>query len=642
MGKTKKNRPHKKKNNPIGIPSVKEFEEFDDSDLESHSPIQAIIDGLQSGNDDKLNALQNLAVISLNMEKVKLICQSDIARIAAPLLFDPNDEVRNAAAGALRNLSVCSIEVCEFLVEQDVMTPLLALLSKYAANSWIPKFDPELKNQMDIKSDTFLQSVNLLWNLCESTSVALDNFNQTQLLNSFIRCLDYNIYGLEIAIGVAQCILVISEDNRNTWTILMEYFVPQAMNALNNLDEDFQHVMLRTVLAAILSNIPAVAAANSNLILTTLSKTLNFSHKEILNRISSTLPLEKKDDFSEINENFIEEETAAEANLRHRKMDLPSDIEIEIKNVGLLLEAQRIAAETISNLCSQEDEEWVDEDESDNEMVHDYDVSNHSSSTNLQNIDKIPVEILEAVKSLGLVEQLWLRVQTLADNVFHILRESAPNLLKKFKSLRISALLCLQNLCNCLSTEDLGGADAIYNVWVEIGQQVFQGPQDPLVLEPATSLMRSTLEHLKSRPDLFEKMTENDLQMILKGLHNCTMSEIRANWIRMLGILGCLLPEVLVKLIMAFILDTCQNEYDVWTISEGLDAFMDMFENNDWHNILQELNILQKTKEFERVLRNKMRQQKRDLKDRYPAVQTVRSNLQRFNKYLEKEMSKLS
>jgi len=197
-------------------------------------------------------------------------------------------------------------------------------------------------------------------------------------------------------------------------------------------------------------------------------------------------------------------------------MDLPTEIEIEIRNVGLLLEAQRISAEIISNQCSSEDEEWVDEEDSDNEVVHDYDASKNNSSTNLQNLDKIPVEILEAVKSLGLVEKLWQRAQPIADNVFCILRETAPSLLKKSKSLRISTLLCLQNLCNFMSTEDLGGAGAIYNVWVEIGQQVFQGPQDPLILEPGTSLMRSTLEHLKNRPDLFDKMTDSDLQMILK------------------------------------------------------------------------------------------------------------------------------
>lgn len=35
-----------------------------------------------------------------------------------------------------------------------------------------------------------------------------------------------------------------------------------------------------------------------------------------------------------------------------------------------------------------------------------------------------------------------------------------------------------------------------------------------------------------------------------------------------------------------------------------------------------------------------MRQQRRDLKERYPAVQTVRTNLTRFIRYMETEADK--
>lgn len=44
---------------------------------------------------------------------------------------------------------------------------------------------------------------------------------------------------------------------------------------------------------------------------------------------------------------------------------------------------------------------------------------------------------------------------------------------------------------------------------------------------------------------------------MLDGVRNCSMPEIRANWLRMLGTLGCLLPEPLVKVIVAFIVETC-------------------------------------------------------------------------------------
>lgn len=108
-----------------------------------------------------------------------------------------------------------------------------------------------------------------------------------------------------------------------------------------------------------------------------------------------------------------------------------------------------------------------------------------------------------------------------------------------------------------MSKEDLGGAEAVYNVWLDIGQQVFQGSQDANILEASTSLMRATLEHLKNSAELFQQMSENDLQLILTGAQNCCDPEIRANWMRMLGILGSLLPEPLVKKITQFLVATC-------------------------------------------------------------------------------------
>lgn len=68
-------------------------------------------------------------------------------------------------------------------------------------------------------------------------------------------------------------------------------------------------------------------------------------------------------------------------------------------------------------------------------------------------------------------------------------------------------------MCNTMSSEDLGGPSNLYAMWVELGQQVFKGPQDPTILEPSTSLMRSALDHLKKNPELFSQMTDNDLEV---------------------------------------------------------------------------------------------------------------------------------
>lgn len=158
-----------------------------------------------------------------------------------------------------------------------------------------------------------------------------------------------------------------------------------------------------------------------------------------------------------------------------------------------------------------------------------------------------------------------------------------------------------------MTTEELGGSATIYEVWLDLGRQIFQISQDADGLEASSALMRATLEHLKKSPEHFHQVSETDLQYFLDGFQKCDKSEIRANYLRMLGTLGCLLPENFVKKIMEFILEASVKEDDVWTISEALDSFMDMFSDNDWNQIVYEMNVIGKSKELERILKTKVR-----------------------------------
>lgn len=64
-------------------------------------------------------------------------------------------------------------------------------------------------------------------------------------------------------------------------------------------------------------------------------------------------------------------------------------------------------------------------------MVHDYDTASSAANGSLQNTDSLPVEVLEAIKSLGLVEKLWQRAQPIPENVLDILAVSDVALTKK-------------------------------------------------------------------------------------------------------------------------------------------------------------------------------------------------------------------
>lgn len=205
MGKTKKSKSKTAKVNPLGIPSARDIEldeELIANETHPEGAIASITEQLQSVClEEKMCGIQSLAFLALNPQKASSIIESDIIKIVSPLLMDTNNSVRNAVSGALRNLSLCGVEICENLVEQDVLTPLLTLLNEYAHNvEWVPVFDRSVPHceQLDQFSDTFLQAINLVWNLCESDSIALDNFNQTSVLQSFVRYLDYKVFGIDI------------------------------------------------------------------------------------------------------------------------------------------------------------------------------------------------------------------------------------------------------------------------------------------------------------------------------------------------------------------------------------------------------------------------------------------------------------
>uniref|UniRef100_A0A182W8K4 Alpha-carbonic anhydrase domain-containing protein n=1 Tax=Anopheles minimus TaxID=112268 RepID=A0A182W8K4_9DIPT len=647
MGKAKKLKLHHNKPNPTGLMEVNELiEQGLAESAKSGTPVEAIVEQLESAVvEEKICGLQSLATICQGEANIGELVRNNVIRIAASLLVDPDQSVRHATAGALRNLSVISVELCEFMVDQDVLTPLLALLVRFPSNGqWTPTFDKNMQNQMDEHSDTFLHAVNLLWNLCESTSDALNAFNQSQLLENFVSFLDYNVYGQEIAIAVAQCLLVVSEDNASSWRVLANHGA-ELLSLLTIQATDNATLMLRALSAGIIGNVPVLLSSHTSKVLISVSKTLEMNHRSALGNLTSMLPLEQQKDLVDLevtDDVVFDDETEAQSHQRRRKADLPSEGELTVRDVGRLLQAQRIAAEILTNICSSEDDWQSESNDNDNnagsdaESVYDYDTNGLNES--VENTDKISVEVLEAIKSLALVEKLWQKAQPVAENVYQILVESEQSTLKKLDALRISAMLCLHNLCNNISTDDLGGPTAVYNVWIDLGQQVFQGQRNAKLLEASTSLMRAALEHLRKSPELFQQMTENDLQLMLNGVTGCEDIEIRANWLRMLGILGCLLPESHVKVIIDFVLNTCANEADVWVLAEALDSMMDIFADNDWHSIMHELGMVTKCKQLDRIMREKLKRDKRQLGDRFPAVSTVRTNLGRFCKYLETEL----
>lgn len=80
--------------------------------------------------EEKYCGLQTFAFIIESPENIEQAIERGVVKAVGPLLLDPAGSVRNAAAGSLRNLSAVQLEVCDSLMEQDIMTPLICWFEK--------------------------------------------------------------------------------------------------------------------------------------------------------------------------------------------------------------------------------------------------------------------------------------------------------------------------------------------------------------------------------------------------------------------------------------------------------------------------------------------------------------------------------
>lgn len=160
------------------------------------------------------------------------------------------------------------------------------------------------------------------------------------------------------AIAVGQCLLVLSEDNPVAWRILIQF--SQELIILSNVDDTHRTILLRILATAILSNVPALASAHVNQIFATLSLALDINHRQLIGKFTSSLPLNDNENKNgpeiEVIDEQMDQETDEEASTRRRRQDLPTANDIESEEIGWVLEAQRIAAETLTNLSSSNDD----------------------------------------------------------------------------------------------------------------------------------------------------------------------------------------------------------------------------------------------------------------------------------------------
>ncbi|XP_046962167.1 HEAT repeat-containing protein 3 [Vanessa cardui] len=640
MGKIRK----RKANKGDIIESTPDDEELPVGSKEN--AIQTMIDQIQTANvEEKYCGLQTFAMLIESPGSLQQMIDRGIVKIVAPLLFDQASSIRNAAAGSLRNMSTVSLDMCDLLMEHDVMTPLICYFHEYA-ETWSPDVNSKTKDE---DTDTMIQCTNLLLNLCESSGLAVNYVGNSRLLDIFPRYLDISTFGKEIVIDILQCLFVIVEDNPLAKEKVKLSSERQLTELLLLEDSDPTTLFIKTLAGGVIitvggNNIDALPIDVMNQIFAVLAKTLSVDHRVACNQLSSSVPLG---------------DAAGKVEALKGKEAL--QLQNQIKSVTHILESQKYAIEIIANICSCEGEavgstEGPDSSDSDDETADD--VSSNGEESLLYE-DVIPAVILEALISIDILNKVWTRTQLPPENVLMILNEYEDTQLvhKKIHSLQVRALLCMNNLLLGLPTDYLGGINGIYRFWVEAGKLAFkQNSKNLDLLEAATAAMRAALNKITninrnkpaSESNLFSDLALSDIEIMLTGIKECQVPAIRANLFRMIGILALLLINNLnettsevICCITEFILEQAHKENEVWVLAEAIDTLVDMYAEDETDQLAAKVQLVDKLAVLAPLLKNKTRQQKNLPKDYKALVKTANSNLPRFIKYKKSRVSML-
>uniref|UniRef100_A0A8D2QEG1 HEAT repeat containing 3 n=1 Tax=Zonotrichia albicollis TaxID=44394 RepID=A0A8D2QEG1_ZONAL len=596
--------------------------------------------------------------------------QRDVVRCLGPLLMDPSLAVRETAAGALRNLSACGgFDVCDDMVTDDIMTPLVALLKECSTGLDANQLSPKKcrgsnKNYIE---DIANEAINLLWNICECNNTALYIFNKEGCLEAVLHYMKKFATNVDLAISVANCLQAVTEDNPD----LLSSFNASAQQILEAVmlspGSTMKHILLRTLIAGTIWNIkdtipPGSLGSTVNAILKIFSESLAIDAGETIirmneaekNRLKLAVEPETEENMSDTIENCVlseddNMEEVPKGKLR-RENDvsdlLPSD-KWELKEVTALLTAQQTALEIIVNMCCSEDpsdDEWEElssSDESDLFMESSYNegsglllsplcLSAEVNSAFLNNL--IPKKILEKTAFPNSVA---------VDICMH--NPSWKPLIKKLNAVQCRALTCLQSILLVSDVDCLGGASALQSLAQHLSQLIFSKTGKMFeFLEAVTSALRALLQTMASK-NISQCMTPEQLLALCEAGIQSSNASVRVNVVSILGISGSVLAKgqdtaETLKMIGKFLLEVAMKESSLVVAGEALDALFDVFaDGEEAEKAALQIKLLSTLKEFQPVFRMRIRKEGKGQysTDQLCVLDNVKMNLRRFIAYQE-------
>ncbi|XP_029284580.1 HEAT repeat-containing protein 3 [Cottoperca gobio] len=675
MGKSKTTKFKRPQFNAVGLPvnAVKEADAEEEDLGDDECPAEELLEKLQSPSADTREfACASISRVVQQSKTIPGFLQRDAVRRLGPMLLDSSLAVRETAAGALRNLSACGgQEVCEDMVKHDVMTPLTALLRESCAgfgSAAVP-----MKDQKNAEEDVANEAVNLLWNLCESSSQSLSVFNKAGLLDVVVQCLERHPHNVELAISAAHCLHTVTEDNPELLRSTNAAVLGVMESVLLTSQPTMAHTLLRTLAAGTLWNmkasLPAARQAQTlNAVVATLSRCLDLDTGTLIPELRRAEENHRNtaagEDAEELAVAEMDEEEEEEEEPKRKKNGkaarvhsdfsdlLPRDKEA-LREATALLTAQQTSLEIIVNMCCSDDpsdDEWEEESSSDESDVGPDGLCDGVS--NLMSPLCLSAEVHEALINHSIPEKVLKKTEIPRKEAMDVCHQN-PSwrcMIKKMQRVQSRALTCLHSILSTMDAESLGGAAALQGAAQHLSTLVFGAaeiPKDKEFLEAVISAMRSLLQMIASK-NISQCMTPQQLMSLSEAATRCDVVSVRVNAVAILGITGSTLAKEkgtaeTLQMIGNALLQVATRDADLVVNGEALDALFDVFADGDEaETAAQNIQLLPALKALQPVFKAKIRKEGRGKYNppQLCVLDNVKVNLRRFIGYLEKVVKK--
>ncbi|KAM4602377.1 HEAT repeat-containing protein 3 isoform 2-T2 [Polymixia lowei] len=577
-----------------------------------------------------------------------------------------------------KNLSACGgHEVCEDMVKHDVMTPLTALLRECCAGFETSALS--MKEQKNTVEDVTNEAVNLLWNLCESSSQALSVFNKAGLLDVVLQCLERHPHNVELAISAAHCLHTVTEDNPELLCSLNAAVLGVLENVLLSSEPGFAHLLLRTLAAGAVwnmkSSLPAARQAQTlNAVAAILAQSLELDAGTLIPELrqaeetryaSAPASADTEEDHGAGNEAAEEmDEDEEEGGAGQKRKGKPAKVnndfsdflprgKEELREATALLTAQQTSLEIIVNMCCSDDpsdDEWEETSSSDESEAGPDALCDGLSG--LMSPLCLSAEVHGALINHSIPEKVLKKTQfpsrEAADVCHH--NPSWKGLIKKMQRVQYRALTCLHNILSAMDAESLGGATALQGVAQHLSTLVFGAteiPKEEEFLEAVTGAMRSLLQMIATK-NIPQCMSPQQLMSLSEAATRCDVVSVRVNALAILGITGSTLAKEkgaaeTLQMIGNALLQVASKDANLVVNGEALDALFDVFADGEEAEMAaKNIQLLPALKALQPVFKAKIRKEGRGKysPEQLCVLDNIKVNLRRFIGYLETVVKK--